>query len=76
MACIQNKKKFLWMSWLGDHDWKVVRFGEFMMGSSSFTAMVECKNCGKLETPIVEEEDLLKLGVTVEEIKKGRNRRF
>jgi uncharacterized Zn finger protein len=64
------------MTWLGDHSWKVIRFGTFMFGSSSFSAEVKCENCGMVEIPIVYEEDLLRLGVTVDEIKEGRNRRF
>jgi hypothetical protein len=76
MSCIENKKKFLWMTWLGDHKWKIIRFGQFMSGSNAFSASVQCENCGMCTYTILDEEDLLKFGKTVEEIKEGRSRDF
>jgi hypothetical protein len=79
MRCIENPKKFMGIAWFGGHEWKVLRFGRFMLSASSTSFVVErkCQACGVIHVRhFVEEDELIDMGVTIEEIKKNRDKVF
>lgn len=73
MTCTKNPKRFLFLKYSGPHDYKVVKFGRFIDTSTRFIVRYECRLCGcQHDESFVTEEDLLRLGVSIEEIKKHR----
>lgn len=77
--CIKNPKRFLFWKWLGDCQYKVLRFGKFMKiyHSSLFVVRYECELCGRQYTnSFVSEDTLLEKGVSIEAIIEHRNKEF
>jgi hypothetical protein len=75
MSCTKNPKKFLGISYRGQHKWAIVRFHKFIEYSSSSNFIVhnECEFCGAEETEhFVTHSDLLERGLTNEQIKNRR----
>ena len=79
MSCINNKKRFLFWEYEGDHDYKINKFGRFMNArtNSYFVAQFECKKCGVQHTRhFVSETELLRHGIPIEQIAEQRDKVF
>jgi hypothetical protein len=79
IMCIKNPKRFLFWKYLGDCQYRIVRFGKFMKisRSSLFVVRYECELCGRQYTDnFVSEDTLLENGVSVETIIENRNKEF
>lgn len=69
MSCPKNIKKFLWWKYEGPHDWKVIFLDKFMESSSNFQTIDKCAIChAKRTRHFVEEETLIREGITVAEL--------
>lgn len=79
MSCTKNKKRFLFWKFEGEHDFKVIQFGRFMIArnNSYFVTRFECKACGVQHVRnFVSENELLRHGVSIDEIASKRNSLF
>lgn len=78
MSSTKNPQKFLWIKYQGEHDMKVIRFGRFMLdASSNFETLMECRLCGvQQKRMFVSEDELLAMGVSIEEIVERRSQLF
>lgn len=75
MSCKKNKKRWLFFTWFGEHDFKLVRFGRFLRYGSNFVVYKQCRYCRvEVKDYFVNEDDLLDMGVTIEEIEAARDR--
>ncbi len=70
MSCIKNPKKFLWISYNGDHDWRIEYISKFMEGvSDDFHTRERCILCGlKKNRQFVEAEELIERGIPIEDL--------
>jgi hypothetical protein len=79
MACTKNiRKAWIW-SYLGPHDERVTRLGRFMVsaGDDDFMVRWTCKLCGAERVEhFVTEDQLLQLGVPIEQIEAARYTTF
>jgi hypothetical protein len=71
MSCTKNPKRFLGISYKGNHNWKITHFYKFMeYVSDNFVVNYECSNCGAETTEyFVTHADLLEKGLTNKQIK-------
>lgn len=77
MSCTKNPKRFLFFKWNGEHDDIVVRFGRFIIGSTNFIVLHECKHCKRQRKQnFVSESALLEKGVDIETIISHRDKIF
>jgi hypothetical protein len=76
MSCTKNIKRFLFWKYEGGHDFKVIKFGRFIVNArtdSYFVTRFECKHCGVQHVRhFVSESELLRKGVPIETIAKNR----
>lgn len=62
------------MPFYGPHKVRVLRFGRFMAESRGFVAITECRLCGIQEKRnFLSEDELIELGVSIEQIAGHRN---
>lgn len=74
MSCTKNPKKFLGLiSYKGWHEWEIIRFHPFMQYvRDNYIVVKRCKNCqAETEDRFLTEMDLLNMGLTIEQIRKG-----
>lgn len=79
MSCTKNKKRFLFWEFEGEHDFKATKFGRFnnAINNSYFVTKFECKACGVQHIRnFVSENELLRNGISIEEIASKRNTLF
>lgn len=77
MSCTKNPKRFLFVKYEGPHEMRLIKFGRFMACSKDFMGLAECCKCRiQQKLTFVTEEDLLKMGATIEQIAQGRNTIF
>lgn len=73
MACTKNPKRLLFIKYNGPHDYKIARFGKFILGSNSYIVVFECKYCGcQHKENFITETQLAEMGVPIETIKQHR----
>jgi len=77
MACLKNKKKFLWWGYNGDHKFVPFNASVFMTYGDIFEVYERCEMCGcENVRNFVRWEQLLEIGMTNEEIKEIQANRF
>jgi hypothetical protein len=73
MLCFNNKKRFLFLSWKGQHSMKVVSASVFMPGAVRFMVEFKCEKCGStFKQHFVEWNEMLRLGFTNEQLEDIR----
>lgn len=70
-SCIKNKKKLLWFSYFGPHNYRIMSIGKFMPCSEHFEVKVKCSLCGcESQRSFVKYNELLWSGFEPEFINK------
>lgn len=77
MACTRNRKKFLFIHWMGPHKFMPVRLRKFMPTSEKFIVDEECLLCEATKSQhFISKSDLLKAGLSIDTMRAAENNMF